>query len=300
MWCRVLRSNCYRTKSLNTTYHRSYTSTMPLLSSTTSSHYQAHSAESYEEAYFYEPGEYQHYLVKLLRGRLQLDGTSARHILDIGGGTGNFAHALLQQELEVEPDLQHHITVVDPFLDPTQQVSSSQVSFVKESAEVFCNQEIGKSWRNNVHQILLKEVVHHLEDRVKIFRGMHQDLTSLPDAPSLLIVTRPQKEIDYPLWDAAREVWMKNQPSSEELCQELQQAGFNHIQQTLESYPCQVSLKRWNSMIQGRFWSTFSNFTDEELQLACDNMAHQQAGRIDENGTLHFQDRLVLISARKG
>lgn len=306
----------HRSPFLNVTYCRTISSTMPILSETTSSHYKAHTAESYEQAYFYEPGAYQRYLVQLVQQRLRLDSSSTtfgRHILDIGGGTGNFAHALLVQQRDTttgthhSQQLQHHITVVDPFLDATQQSTttststSTQISFVKESAEVFWNRNIGEqSWRNNFHQVLLKEVVHHLNDRVKIFRGMYEDLKRIDDAvPSILIITRPQVDIDYPLWDSAREVWKKNQPSSEELCHELQEAGFHHIQQSLESYPCQISLQRWKAMIQQRFWSTFSNFTDEELQIACDKIEEEHADRVDDKGILHFEDRLVLISASK-
>lgn len=40
---------------------------------TTSSHYEAHSADSYEEAYFYEPGTYMQHLVDLVGTRLQLE-----------------------------------------------------------------------------------------------------------------------------------------------------------------------------------------------------------------------------------
>ena len=80
----------------------------------------------------------------------------------------------------------------------------------------------------------MKEIVHHLDakDRVGIFRGMHSSLAALEnrdsvanatgDIPSILIVTRPQVEIDYPLWDEARQVWKENQPSIEEISDDLQ------------------------------------------------------------------------------
>lgn len=279
---------------------------MPSTSSSdvTSSHYQGHSAESYEQAYFYEAGAYQQYLVNLVQSRLDLTTTTSRdrHILDIGGGTGNFAQALLDSSKN--NNLQ--ITVVDPFLlDPAlvAQKSSPQLGFVCESAEAFLTPPSKEeSWRSNFHQVLMKEVVHHLDDRVGIFRGMHQDLqvsSSSSSIPSILIITRPQIDIDYPLWEAARQVWKDNQPSSDELCRELQEAGFVGISSTIEAYPCQISLQRWKSMIQQRFWSTFSNFSDLELQEACQQIALEYRDRIDGNDMLHFEDRLVFITARK-
>ena len=72
-----------------------------------SSHYETHSSnQSYEQAYFYEPGAYMQHLVSLTQERLQLNSRSStekydesttmrRRILDIGGGTGNFAQELL-------------------------------------------------------------------------------------------------------------------------------------------------------------------------------------------------------------
>jgi hypothetical protein len=42
----------------------------------TSSHYEAHSADSYEEAYFYEPGAYMQHLVDLTSARLKLGASS--------------------------------------------------------------------------------------------------------------------------------------------------------------------------------------------------------------------------------
>jgi len=262
------------------------------MSSVTSSHYEAHSAESYEQAYFYEPGAYQQYLVRLVQDRFQLQDTAKGplHILDIGGGTGNFAQAL------VEETPQHRVTVVDPFLDPTRS-TSSQLSFVKAGAEAFLSSRTdAEDWRQDFQGILLKEVVHHLKDRVKIFQGMHQEL---PTAGSLLIITRPQVDIDYPLWSEARVVWKKNQPSSQELRKDLEQAGFSSIDESLESYPCSISFARWQEMVQNRFWSTFSNFSDPELQDACQRMATEHKERIDEKGVIHFEDRLVFLLAKK-
>jgi hypothetical protein len=147
---------------------------------------------------------------------------------------------------------------------------------------------------------LLKEVAHHFDSakRVDIFRGIFQGLEPSSDT-SVLIITRPQIEIDYPLWDEARQVWKDNQPSALEFCDELEKAGFVDIHHSLEGYPCQIALERWQSMVKGRFWSTFSNFSDDELEDACERIAKEYQDRIDEEGVLQFEDRLVFISARK-
>ena len=216
---------------------------------------------------------------------------------------------------------------MDPFLTSTEtekdeNEQQQRLHFVAAAAQVFAatttpptNDTNTLWWRQDYYDhILLKEVVHHLDDRVAIFRGMHQgfrqnnmdhgnddddddDDTSPP--PSLLIITRPQTDIDYPLWPAARAVWAAHQPSATQLVAELQQAGFSRVTSRLESYPCQIALTAWQTMVQERFWSTFSKFSDEELKQVCEEMSVTQAERLDEKGVLHFQDRLVFLSAWK-
>ena len=272
-------------------------------SDTTKSHYEAHSASSYEDAFFYEPGEYQDYLVRKVRQRLGLnaDASPKRRLLDIGGGTGNFTRQLVNGLDNVEA------VVVDPFLEASSLSSNNQqVRFVSAGAECFIAPST-EWWRSNYHQVLLKEVIHHLDekDRVKIYQGMRQELQSAGDnngdeqSVSLLIITRPQYGHDYPLWDQARQVWAENQPSLEQLKGELQKAGFRHVQHTVESYPCSTPLQRWFDMIQSRFWSTFTNFTDKELEEACERIKRDEKDRVDDKGDIHFEDRLVFITAKK-
>ena len=78
----------------------------------------------------------------------------------------------------------------------------------------------------------------------------------------------------------------------------LKAAGFLDIKYQVETYPCEISLSRWQSMVKQRFWSTFSNFSDSELDKACETIAETE-GRVDTNGQLHFEDRLLFITARK-
>ena len=184
---------------------------------------------------------------------------------------------------------------MDPFLDPTTTTTTTSsssssssgggVSFVKAAAEDFITNDSNDDDKSNddwwkesgsYHQILMKEIVHHLdaEDRLQIFEGMYEGLQSSPSKhPSILIITRPQIDIDYPLWTEAKHVWKENQPSIDEITKDLKDAGFIDISYTVESYPCSIQFHRWQSMIQQRFWSTFSKFTDEELMMACQQIA---------------------------
>ena len=283
------------------------------------SHYEAHTAESYENAFFYEEGDYSKYLCDLVVSRLCLkeQATPPRTLLDIGGGTGNFTRSITKGSPSSAGVTS---IVVDPFLSESESSSSQNedsgdIQFVKASAEEFMTDPTtGGSdqwWRQDYHQILMKEVVHHFQasDRIPIFRGMREGLSdeSLSNndnhndmqIPSVLIITRPQSDIDYPLWDAARDVWAKNQSHADDVVQDLQAAGFRNVAYTVEAYPCAISLERWQAMVKARFWSTFANFTDSELDEACKTIAASETKRIDEEGLIHFEDRLVFISAHK-
>eukprot|EP00978_Attheya_sp_CCMP212_P001581 scaffold3243_cov47-Attheya_sp.AAC.4 len=278
-------------------------------SNTNRQHYESHTAESYESAFFYSPGAYTAHLRELVQQALHLNSNhlSYRRLLDIGGGTGNFTKLLLDNS----PVLKEAV-VVDPFLSTVHDSSENGISFVKASSNDFMkgnsttNNESLPSWRQNYHQVLLKEVVHHFDEqhRTSIFRGIRQGLINMTETnstdspPSILIITRPHRNIDYPLWPAALEVWAANQPSAHELCKNLKGAGFSSIHQWIEPYQCETTLEQWLNMVRARFWSTFSNFSNKELEEACQYISNH--AKLQPDGkTIKFEDRLVFITAHK-
>ena len=147
----------------------------------------------------------------------------------------------------------------------------------------------------------MKEVVHHFPHggRSDIFRGLRSGLAKLEsNDPSLLIVTRPDRSLDYPLWPAARKVWAANQPSASDIMLDLEAAGFQDVQSQVQTYPASIKLDRWLDMVQSRFWSTFAKFSDAELEAACDLIREEAQSKTDGDGIVHFEDRLVFITAR--
>jgi len=297
--------------------------------SITSSHYSNHTADSYESSFFYSShSAYVDDLAHKVAVRLGLQShTAARMqspvitdsitLLDVGGGTGNFTQQVMAKSNH------HHVKaiVLDPFLTPNDtpdRHGHPDLTFVAASAQqVFERKQQQRASITNFHKVLLKEVIHHVNDneRVDILKGVHQHLStchatdSINDdqnksSPSLLIVTRPQRNIDYPLWDEALEVWAANQPSATQLTSDLQAAGFVHVETSIEEYPCSIPLTQWQNMIQQRFWSTFAHFTDDELQSACHEIEKRYQADATSNRDndekakiLLFRDRLVFLSA---
>jgi hypothetical protein len=177
-------------------------------------------------------------------------------------------------------------------------------------------------WGNNYHQVLMKEVIHHFNpvERMEILRGIRLGFssriadkyddhavkgvsisTSTQQQPSILIITRPQINIDYPFWPEARSVWSSNQPSLDDVVTDLTNAGYQNIQHSVEAYTCCIPLQTWFSMIKSRFWSTFAHFSDKELEEACQwiEKYDDHAVLMDDEGKIKFEDRLLFITADK-
>jgi len=245
-----------------------------------------------------------------------------RVLLDVGGGTGNFTSMVIQGVDAM------NAVVVDPFLPATTLSSASgsddvddeqqkKLQFVKAAAEEFIphtndehtdnptDENVVPWWKTDYNHILLKEVVHHFDskERVGIFTGLRNGMLSSDEegkednSPSLLIVTRPQIDIDYPMWPAAKKVWAANQPSADDIEADLHSAGFTDIKRDIKSYPCEIKLKTWLGMVRNRFWSTFSRFTNEEIEAGCDIIAKE--AKPDEEGKIKFEERLLFITANK-
>ena len=279
------------------------------MSGTTAGHYESHTADSYEKAYFYSPGKYTDYLRDTVKQALRLQSSSSssssatrRRLIDIGGGTGNFTRMILEDVPNMEG------VVIDPFLESggsNARSAGDDIQFVKASAQDFAQTASSSNgdewWKSGYHCILMKEVVHHFpyDARSDIFRGMRSGLAKLEsNGPSLLIVTRPDRSLDYPLWPAARKVWAANQPSASDIMLDLEAAGFQDVQSKVQTYPASIKLGRWLDMVQSRFWSTFAKFSDAELEAACDLIREEAQSKTDGDGIVHFEDRLVFITAR--
>mmetsp|Transcript_4287 Transcript_4287/g.5861 ORF Transcript_4287/g.5861 Transcript_4287/m.5861 type:complete len:273 (-) Transcript_4287:366-1184(-) len=265
-------------------------------------HYSKHSATSYESAFFYSSNIYLQHLTTLVHNHFGWSTTTtASHLtlLDIGGGTGSFTKRIIDGFPSITA------IVLEPFLEPAHNLNLQNLSFYQAAADAFLTPIQPTSsdmprWRSGYHHVLMKEMVHHLpeEQRTAIFQGIRSGFQRCPqhdNAPALLIITRPKEDIDYPIWPAAKQIWAQNQPAHDEIMQDLKEAGFNRVLCRTHGYACRIELSQWKSMVQGRCWSTFSSFTDEELREACEAMDEQYT--IDEKGQISFEDRLIFISA---
>jgi len=280
----------------------------PVVCQKATNHYEAHSTESYESAFFYSPGEYMKFLQKLVREKLHISETEPRRLMDVGGGTGNFTKLIIDGTKMDAVSVDPFLTVEDHADDDVAKRSKRQLHFVKAPAEDFMKDFKDVSarpwWMRDYHQLLFKEIIHHVAkaDRVKVLRGCREGLVAMGAkegggssvAPAILIMTRPQRAIDYPMWPEALEVWAKNQPGVDDLADDLRQAGFRNVQYAMVPYRCSCPLSQWLEMVKNRFWSTFIEFTDEQLAAGCEVIARERPA--DADGKIFFEDRMLYIT----
>jgi len=148
-----------------------------------------------------------------------------------------------------------------------------------------------------VHQ----KVIHHVP--LAEAEGMWANVLQhrLKPGGEVLVITRPQGGIDYPFFDGARAVWAAAVPPDDCLLNDLMAAGFENVSTEVKGYPCTLPMSKWLRMVRNRFWSTFDNFSDAELEAGVSEIraAYPSPGGNEDEHMLQFEDRLRFVTCRK-
>jgi hypothetical protein len=291
-------------------------------------HYEK-AAKTYEKAWFYEDGTpYQEFLLEQIRGELALCATD--RLVDIGGGTGNFASYMHQQCC-----LSANVLVVEPsqqLLD--QALGRPGVATKLADASSFARNAAAGSF----DKALLKEVAHHLHEAplansqpgggtaeararrqvplVVFFGDLFTCMVSTAAAPNprVVIMTRKATADHYPFFRAARDEWCKHQEGPEFYVEAMKRGaeeafakiGCLSLSVSIReaSYPVRIGKARWFDMIRSRFWSTFSHFSDEEIETGLAQLDGADGLLVKERfldsvnePELAFSDKFVFITA---
>jgi len=243
----------------------------------TTSHYDRVAA-SYHDAYFYSDA-YERWQRDEVLARLQLQ--PHHRIADIGGGTGRFVGLLKDAA---------HLTEAPVCVDPSGAMLEAHdrkdVAFVKADARAY----VEGVPPNSLDRVLLKEVVHHFdqEELVAVCRGLHK---ALDGRGRVLVCTRPRDEVEYPFFAAARAVWQRQQPPAEDFVAAFETAGFA-CTVDVAAYPAVIDREVWLNMMRNRFWSTFADFSDSELDAGVAEVAAAYPP-----GPIAFEERVVFVVA---
>lgn len=251
--------------------------------SQTSVHY-AHVASSYNESFFSEEGsDYQRWQLGHVVHHLRLQPTE--QVVDLGCGTGGFTSALY-----TKAGLTQNILAVEP--------SQSMLNLAQTlpGIAVYCSdaQSFVRDRALRYDKALMNGVIHHIPSRdlpelyLGIYRQLHQ-------GGILLTVTRPGI-VHYPFFPAALDRWKKQTQEHTVyiLVENMEKAGFSVSYETYY-YPVQIAKNRWLEMIRNRFWSTFSYFNDEELEVGIAELENKYA----QTDILQFEEALIFIEAVK-
>jgi 2-polyprenyl-3-methyl-5-hydroxy-6-metoxy-1,4-benzoquinol methylase len=240
-------------------------------------------AKVYEGAFFYESGVYQEWTLKLLQEHLQLgDSPSSLRLADVGGGTGNYTELLAVQ-------------LRDPVLCVDMSEQMLKVAAERKGVITKCQDAVTFALSSDVityDRILLKEVIHHIPatEMAAMYAGLRKQLAS---GGRIVTITRPQ-EVDYPLFTAAREVWRKNQHSAKQIANAIGASGLD-VKCMEAVYIATMPKQNWFDMVRSRFWSTFSAFSDKELEEGIAELAAKYA----DVDTVQFDDRLIILIGTK-
>ncbi len=221
----------------------------PVNQDLTRAHYERLAA-TYDENWAYSP-DFLEWMTACILARLRIgDGEL---VADIGCGTGLYARKLAghagavvcvdasQAMLAQVPAEERLITLAAKVED----VASGRVPLP----------------RVPVDAMLLKEVLHHAEDRPAVIAG----LARLLRPGGRMLVVQLSAQISYPLFGEALELFISQQPDPADIGAAMRAAGLA-AELTYESFPLVFGTERYLQMVRNRYMSLLAYFDDERLE----------------------------------
>lgn len=201
-------------------------------------------------------------------------------LVDLGGGTGMYSKDILEQV-----PLENPVLLVDPF--------EEMLAHARDDArlECVCADALSFSAQpRRYDKVLMKEAVHHVDDRPRLFANLHERLT---DEGAILLVHVPP-ELDYPLFEKALERARNWHADPDELERQLSEAGFEVARDGLDLRH-RMPKDDYFGMVRAQYMSVLSSFSDEELAQGLEEMAETYA----DAEVLEFIDHFDFIAGRK-
>ena len=186
-----------------------------------------------------------------------VDDIKPDHVVaDIGSGTGFFAEKIFETR-----HLKNPIWCVDP--SPAMQIVAKERKGVypvtKTADEFLDNLEINQV----LDKVLCICSMHHFTQPVKIFRGLKAHLRTGGE----LLVIRAGVSTSFPFFTKAENTYGKvlEKCSKERVTAMLREANFQ-VEVSEEKVLLDMEKSRWYKMLRGRFQSSMSEFTDNEIE----------------------------------
>lgn len=231
-------------------------------------------AATFDENWAYSAA-FVEWMTGCIQRRLQIgDGEVAA---DIGCGTGLYSHGLAE----------HAQTVV--CVDASQAMLE-QLPVSEQLIPVNAAVEDVAAGRAALPQarydaMLLKEVLHHVEDPAAVIGGLAR---MLKPGGRMLVVMLPTR-ISYPLFTEALRRFSEGQPDPVGMADAMHAAGLQ-AELTYESYPLTFATERYLDMVRNRYMSLLAQFSDEQLEAGVGEIRRANPG--DE---ISFTDTFAFV-----
>lgn len=234
-------------------------------------------ADNYD-SYLHYSGAFIRTLTRKMIAMLDLRPDDA--FVDLGGGTGMYSLDILKQV-----PLRHPVTLVDAFPEMLAKVpDGAPVDTVAMDGLRFSERP------GRYDKILIKEAVHHIDDRPRLFRNLFDRLN--PGGILLLVHVPP--ELDYPLFEAALERSLTWHADPDELARQMQDAGFVVARDSVD-IAHEMPKQQYFDMVRARYMSLLTSFPEEELAAGLKEMERKWA----DTEVLSFNDHFDYIAGHK-
>ena len=231
-------------------------------------------AENFDQVWQFSP-DYEPWMVEQIQAHLALQ--AQEHWVDFGAGTARFSQAL------------HHYA--QPASTLCVEPDESMCAIAKQKTELQTLQACDSHFiQQPIHYdaLLVKEVIHHLGDRVAFWQGVHNQLNT---HGRILLITRP-KQTTLALFEQAKQRFSQHQPAIETLCTELELAGFN-TQVTAINFPLRQTKTHWYAMLRAKFMSDLATFSDEAIETGISELETTYP-----DDWIEHTDQLLFVLAR--
>jgi SAM-dependent methyltransferase len=231
-------------------------------------------ADAYDEKWAYSPA-----FIAWMTGRIvgRLDVAPDDTVLDLGSGTGLYARGLVQRA--------RIVVCVDPSAPMLAQIPPDEgLVPVQAGAEEVASGSVRLPC-DAYDAMLLKEVIHHVDERGPVIRGLAH---LLKPQGRMLVVMLPTT-IAYPLFSEALKVFEERQPDPADVASAMVDAGLDATI-TYEEFPLRFATEHYLGMVRSRYMSLLSSFDDDALEAGI-----AEIRRNHPEPYVEFPDRFAFV-----
>jgi ubiquinone/menaquinone biosynthesis C-methylase UbiE len=231
-------------------------------------------AKDYNNNWTYNP-EFIEWMTRQILERLAV--RSGDRVADIGCGTGLYSTALAERAGQV--------LCIDPSAGMLEQLPNVEALFpIQASMESVVSGDIALPY-DRFDVVLVKEAIHHVQNRSAILDGLAR---LLAPGGRLLVVMLPTR-IEYPLFQAALDLFEQLQPDPDQVAMAMRANGLQ-VDIEYESFALSFDKARYFSMVESRYMSLLSSFDDVQLAQGIAEIDSRYRG-----DRLSFVDRQAFI-----